>query len=81
MNFLTAQQLRQFGWFCGGRVLVRFLQAAVENNHPDQIAILDAELESIRRAIAKCGERNPLACESIGLESYSTLPTRRPYSI
>jgi len=50
-----------FCWFIAGRVLVRFLQAALAANSEDQIATLRTELEFVRLAIAKLGERIPLS--------------------
>ncbi|KAG5652175.1 hypothetical protein H0H81_006015 [Sphagnurus paluster] len=47
-----------FCWFVAGRVLLRFLQAALDVKSADQIATLRAELEI---AIAKVGQRIPLA--------------------
>ncbi|KAF9015250.1 hypothetical protein BDQ17DRAFT_1340740 [Cyathus striatus] len=50
-----------FSWFVGGRVLVRFLQAALDAKSQDQISTLRAEIEFVQSAIAKVGERIPLA--------------------
>lgn len=50
-----------FCWFCAGRILVRFLQAAQDAKILEQIATLQAELEFIHSALAKLGERIPLA--------------------
>ncbi|KAF7436918.1 hypothetical protein PC9H_003752 [Pleurotus ostreatus] len=50
-----------FSWFIGGRVLVRFLKAAQEANSTEQIGTLRAELEFVHYAIAKVGERIPMA--------------------
>ncbi|KAF8807498.1 hypothetical protein BYT27DRAFT_7189569 [Phlegmacium glaucopus] len=50
-----------FCWFLGGRVLVRFLQAALETQSLDQISTLRAEIDFIYVAIAKLGQRIPLA--------------------
>ncbi|KAL4266915.1 Transcription factor domain-containing protein [Pleurotus pulmonarius] len=50
-----------FSWFIGGRVLVRFLKAAQEANSTEQISTLRAELEFVHFAIAKVGERIPMA--------------------
>ncbi|TFK41060.1 hypothetical protein BDQ12DRAFT_600361 [Crucibulum laeve] len=57
-----------FCWFVGGRVLVRFLQAAIDAKSEDQISTLRAELDFVQRvyspslsAIAKVGQRVPLA--------------------
>ncbi|KAJ6610095.1 hypothetical protein B0H10DRAFT_2166192 [Mycena sp. CBHHK59/15] len=50
-----------FCWFISGRVLVRFLQAAMDANTSEQIATLRAELEFIQSAIARIGQRIPLA--------------------
>ncbi|EKM83798.1 hypothetical protein AGABI1DRAFT_66768 [Agaricus bisporus var. burnettii JB137-S8] len=48
-------------WFTAGRVLVRFLQAAIDAEGQDQIATLRAELEFVHSAIVKLGQRIPLA--------------------
>ncbi|KAJ6519924.1 hypothetical protein C8R45DRAFT_953273 [Mycena sanguinolenta] len=48
-------------WFVAGRVLVRFLQAAMDANTPDQISTLRAELDFLESAMSKVGERVPLA--------------------
>ncbi|KAJ7361636.1 hypothetical protein DFH08DRAFT_844736 [Mycena albidolilacea] len=48
-------------WFISGRVLVRFLQAAIDANTPDQISTLHAELDFFESAIARVGQRVPLA--------------------
>ncbi|KDQ63649.1 hypothetical protein JAAARDRAFT_148211 [Jaapia argillacea MUCL 33604] len=50
-----------FSWFMAGRVLARFLQAAQSANGQEHIATLSAEILSIRSAIAKMGERVPVA--------------------
>ncbi|KAF9460797.1 hypothetical protein BDZ94DRAFT_1265146 [Collybia nuda] len=50
-----------FCWFVGGRVLVRFLQAALDAKSQDQISTLRAELDFVQSAIAKVGQRIPLA--------------------
>ncbi|KAF8078522.1 hypothetical protein FPV67DRAFT_1557832 [Lyophyllum atratum] len=50
-----------FCWFVGGRVLVRFLQAALDAKSVDQISTLRAELDFVQSAIAKVGQRIPLA--------------------
>jgi len=50
-----------FTWFMSGRVLLRFLQAAMDNHSQEQIATLTAELNFVQLAIAKVGERIPLA--------------------
>ncbi|KAF8898638.1 hypothetical protein BD779DRAFT_1607387 [Infundibulicybe gibba] len=50
-----------FCWFVAGRVLVRFLQASIDAHSQDQISTLRAELDFVRSAIAKVGERIPLA--------------------
>ncbi|KAF9452679.1 hypothetical protein P691DRAFT_179047 [Macrolepiota fuliginosa MF-IS2] len=50
-----------FAWFTAGRVLVRFLQAAIDADGQDQIATLRAELEFVHSAISKVGQRIPLA--------------------
>ncbi|KAJ7235915.1 hypothetical protein B0H12DRAFT_1238654 [Mycena haematopus] len=48
-------------WFIAGRVLVRFLQAAMDANTPDQISTLRAELDFLEFAMSKVGQRVPLA--------------------
>ncbi|KAI0051666.1 hypothetical protein FA95DRAFT_1511617 [Auriscalpium vulgare] len=50
-----------FAWFMAGRVLVRFWHAAQEAKSDEQIITLRAEVEYIASAIAKFGERIPLA--------------------
>ncbi|KAF8168005.1 hypothetical protein B0H34DRAFT_683893 [Crassisporium funariophilum] len=50
-----------FCWFVGGRVLVRFLQAALDARSLEQISTLRAEIDFVHSAIAKVGERIPLA--------------------
>jgi hypothetical protein len=40
--------LFQFCWFSAGRVLVRFLQAAIEANSQDQISTLRGELDFVQ---------------------------------
>lgn len=48
-------------WFLGGRVLIRFLQAALDSRETDQIITLRTELDFIHISIAKIGQRIPLA--------------------
>ncbi|KAJ7925882.1 hypothetical protein B0H13DRAFT_1973748 [Mycena leptocephala] len=48
-------------WFIAGRVLVRFLQAAMDANTTDQITTLRTELDFFESAILKIGQRIPLA--------------------
>ncbi|KAF7307007.1 Eukaryotic translation initiation factor 3 subunit H [Mycena indigotica] len=50
-----------FCWFLAGRVLVRFLQAALDVNNTDQISTLRAELDFLQNAILRIGQRVPLA--------------------
>jgi len=50
-----------FSWFMAGRVLVRFWQAAQDANSEEQVLTLRAEVEYIISALAKLGERVPLA--------------------
>ncbi|KIY47059.1 hypothetical protein FISHEDRAFT_30407, partial [Fistulina hepatica ATCC 64428] len=50
-----------FAWFTAARVLVRFLQAAVEANSLDQVATLKGELDFVHSAIVKVGSRIPVA--------------------
>ncbi|KAJ7631110.1 hypothetical protein FB45DRAFT_990906 [Roridomyces roridus] len=53
--------LCSYCWFISGRVLVRFLQAALDGNTTEQIATLRAETDFLKSAIAKIGQRIPLA--------------------
>lgn len=48
-------------WFFSGRVLVRFLRAALDARSLDQISTIRAEIDFIHSAIAKVGQRVPLA--------------------
>ncbi|KAJ6575219.1 hypothetical protein B0H19DRAFT_1127724 [Mycena capillaripes] len=48
-------------WFIAGRVLVRFLQAAMDANTTEQIVTLRTELDFFESAIMKIGQRIPLA--------------------
>ncbi|KAA1467928.1 hypothetical protein DENSPDRAFT_833103 [Dentipellis sp. KUC8613] len=50
-----------FCWFMAGRVLVRFWHAAQDAKSEEQMLTLRAEVEYIASAIAKFGERIPLA--------------------
>ncbi|KAH8982587.1 hypothetical protein EDB92DRAFT_1893745 [Lactarius akahatsu] len=50
-----------FCWFRAGRVLVRFWQAAQQANSKEQTLTLRSEVEYIIAALAKLGERVPLA--------------------
>lgn len=50
-----------FCWFCAGRVLIRFLQAAIEVNSQEQISTLRGELDFLQCALSKFGQRVPLA--------------------
>ncbi|KAJ3570257.1 hypothetical protein NP233_g4533 [Leucocoprinus birnbaumii] len=50
-----------FAWFTAGRVLVRFLQAAIDAAGQDQIATLRAEVEFVHSAVLKLGQRIPIA--------------------
>lgn len=50
-----------FCWFVAGRVLVRFLQAALDAKSLDQISTLRAEIDFVHSAISKVGQRIPLA--------------------
>ncbi|KAF8622905.1 hypothetical protein AX15_006667 [Amanita polypyramis BW_CC] len=50
-----------FCWFSAGRVLMKFLQAAQDAKILEQIATLQTELDFIHSALAKLGERIPLA--------------------
>ncbi|KAI9445302.1 hypothetical protein H4582DRAFT_1806331 [Lactarius indigo] len=50
-----------FCWFRAGRVLVRFWQAAQQANSNEQTLTLRSEVEYIIAALAKLGERVPLA--------------------
>lgn len=44
----TNLSFAQFCWFAAGRVLVRFLQAALEADSKDQISTLRAELDFVQ---------------------------------
>ncbi|KAI0257655.1 hypothetical protein BJV78DRAFT_1116422 [Lactifluus subvellereus] len=48
-------------WFIAGKVLVRFWQAAQDANSEEQTLALRAQVEYIISALAKLGERVPLA--------------------
>ncbi|KAI0080279.1 hypothetical protein K474DRAFT_1590244 [Panus rudis PR-1116 ss-1] len=48
-------------WFMAGRVLIRFLKAALDMNDEHQTVQLQAELSFVRSMIAKAGERVTLA--------------------
>ncbi|TFK77005.1 hypothetical protein BDN72DRAFT_754042 [Pluteus cervinus] len=62
-----------FCWFVAGRVLVRFLQAAIDANSHEQVATLRAEVDFVQSAIAKVGQRIPLAYRYAKLlENYVT---------
>lgn len=50
-----------FCWFMAGRVLVRFWQAAQQANSKEQTLTLHSEVDYIIAALAKLGERVPLA--------------------
>uniref|UniRef100_A0A0W0EXY3 Xylanolytic transcriptional activator regulatory domain-containing protein n=1 Tax=Moniliophthora roreri TaxID=221103 RepID=A0A0W0EXY3_MONRR len=50
-----------FCWFVAGRVLVRFLQAAVDAGDNHYIAELRAEVDFLYLAIARVGQQVPLA--------------------
>ncbi|KAF9532023.1 hypothetical protein CPB83DRAFT_848212 [Crepidotus variabilis] len=50
-----------FAWFVSGRVLVRFLQAAIDAHSLEQMPILRAEIDYVHDAISKVGRRIPLA--------------------
>ncbi|EEB91139.1 hypothetical protein MPER_10549 [Moniliophthora perniciosa FA553] len=50
-----------FCWFVAGRVLVRFLQAAVDAGDNHYIAELRAEVDFVYSAIARVGQQVPLA--------------------
>jgi len=50
-----------FTWFMTGRVLVRFLQVGQRNNDEENVMTLRTELEFLRVALSKVGERFPLA--------------------
>jgi hypothetical protein len=47
-SFSLTEYGKQFSWFISGRVLLRFLQAAVDNNSQEQIATLTAELNFVQ---------------------------------
>ncbi|KAI0340132.1 hypothetical protein BDW22DRAFT_441359 [Trametopsis cervina] len=48
-------------WFMAGRVLVRFLRAAIDTNDHDQVIAIQGELSYVRMMLGKAGERVPLA--------------------
>ncbi|KIJ68342.1 hypothetical protein HYDPIDRAFT_146307 [Hydnomerulius pinastri MD-312] len=50
-----------FCWYLAGRVFGRFLKAAQDANSIQQIETLQGELEFIRMALGKIGERIPLS--------------------
>lgn len=50
-----------FCWFISGRVLVRFLRAALDTDAHDQSITFRGEIEFIQMALGKIGERVPLA--------------------
>lgn len=50
-----------FCWFTAGRTLVRFLKAAIDSNSLEQVNTLRSEVTYVQSAIAKMGERLPLA--------------------
>jgi hypothetical protein len=50
-----------FCWFISGRVLVRFLRAALDTDAHDQSATFRGEIEFIQMALGKIGERVPMA--------------------
>lgn len=56
-----------FAWFMAGRVLVRFLEAAQLANGQEEIPKLVNEILCIRVAMAKMGERLPLAYRYAGM--------------
>jgi len=67
-----------FCWFMSGQVLIRFLKAAQETNSQDQILTLRTELEFVRLAISKVGERIPLAYMYAKLLHNTTVDTCGP---
>ncbi|GJE87922.1 Zn(II)2Cys6 transcription factor [Phanerochaete sordida] len=48
-------------WYMAGRVLVRFLKAAQDQNLHEQLVPLRAEIAFLRHTLMKAGERVPLA--------------------
>jgi hypothetical protein len=48
INEVLIHSVLQLAWFTAGRVLVRFLQAAIDAEGQDQIATLRAELEFVQ---------------------------------
>lgn len=48
-------------WFMAGRVLVRFLRAAIDGSRADQLVPLQSEISFVRTMLSKAGERVPLA--------------------
>lgn len=52
-----------FAWFLAARVLVRFLKAKIEARKHAEAVGLRNELEVIRLALKRVGERIPLGCK------------------
>ncbi|KAF8140128.1 hypothetical protein EV363DRAFT_1152798, partial [Boletus edulis] len=58
-----------FCWFLAGRVFGRFLKAAQDASSIQLIETLQVELEFIRTALGKMGEKVPLSGEQISISS------------
>lgn len=52
-----------FAWFLAARVFVRFLKARIDARRHAEAVSLRGELEVIRLALRRMGERIPLGCE------------------
>lgn len=70
-----------FCWFTAARVLARFLQVSVASHNDDQTATLRSELEFIQLAIAKFGERIPLAYRSAKMLDDLIVQSCKPASL
>jgi hypothetical protein len=53
-----------FAWFLAARVFVRFIKARLDGRRWEEAVAMRGELEYIRLALKKMGERVPLGCES-----------------
>jgi len=56
-----------FAWFLAARVFVRFLKARLDGRRRAEAIGLRNELEVIRLALRRMGERVPLGCQSLSL--------------
>ncbi|KAI0691869.1 hypothetical protein BC835DRAFT_1359660 [Cytidiella melzeri] len=50
------------GWYIAGRVLIRFLHAAIRHNYLEHIVVLHTEVSYVHDMLSKAGERVPAAC-------------------